>query len=296
MRQWGSRGLPATDERPKLAPVPLYMDIHRDVEGSVEDLLAAHRSDLEVQEKHGVQYLRWWFNPVRRTVCCLVEAPTAEAATQVHLEAHGAGATAERIVEVSTDVVEAFLGESVDAGLGWMTDPAGNSDGGFRSILFTDLEGSTSATQRLGDAEAIRILKLHDVVVRREIATQGGRVVKHTGDGFMAAFAGVSAAIRSAIGIQQSLRSHNAQRPEHPLRVRIGISAGEPVDDGDDLFGATVQLARRVCDIAAPERIWVANVVRELCLGKGFDFTLVGTPQLKGFAEPVALYEVAWKV
>jgi class 3 adenylate cyclase len=275
--------------------MPLYMDIHRGVEGSVEDLFAAHRSDLEVQEKHGVQYLRWWFNPARRTVCCLVEAPTPEAATQVHLDAHGAGAAADKIVEVSSDVVEAFLGESVDAGLGWMTDPAGNSDGGFRSILFTDLEGSTSMTQRLGDAEATRILKLHDQIVRREIEMQGGHVIKHTGDGFMAAFAGVSAAIRSAIGTQQSLRAHNGHMPDRPLRVRIGISAGEPVDDGDDLFGATVQLARRVCDAATPERVWVANVVRELCLGKEFAFTPAGTVPLKGFAEPVALYEVAWK-
>src|SRR5262245_5644090 len=164
--------------------MPLYMDIHRGVEGSVDDLFAAHRNDLEVQEKHGVQYLRWWFNPSRRTVCCLVEAPTPEAATQVHVEAHGAGAAADKIVEVSNEVVEAFLGAGVDGGMGWMTDPSGNSDGGFRSILFTDLEGSTSMTQRLGDAEATRLLKLHDQIVRREIETSSGRVIKHTGDGF----------------------------------------------------------------------------------------------------------------
>jgi len=248
-----------------------------------------------VQEKYGAKYLRWWFNPSRRTVCCLVEAPSPEAATQVHVEAHGAGAEADKMVEVSSEVVEVFLGESVDAGLGWMTDPAGNSDGGFRSILFTDLEGSTSMTQRLGDAEATRMLKLHDQLVRREIEAQHGRVVKHTGDGFMATFSGVSAAIRTAIGIQQVLRSHCGRRAEHSLRVRIGIGAGEPVDDGDDLFGATVQLARRVCDAAPPECIWVVNVVRELCLGKEFEFKAVGATPLKGFAEPVPLHEVVWR-
>jgi class 3 adenylate cyclase len=273
--------------------MPLYMDIHRGVDGGVDDLFAAHRADLEVQDRYGVEYLRWWFNPVRRTVCCLVQAPTAEAAAKVHVEAHGAGAAADKIVEVSSDVVEAFLGESVDAGLGWMTDPTGDSDGGFRSVLFTDLAGSTSMTQRLGDAEATRTLKLHDQIVRREIAAQRGRVIKHTGDGFMATFAGVSAAVRSAIHIQQAFSTHNSRMPERALRVRIGISAGEPVDDGDDLFGATVQLARRVCDAATPERVWVANVVRELCLGKQFEFTSVGTVSLKGFVEPVALYEVA---
>jgi class 3 adenylate cyclase len=83
--------------------------------------------------------------------------------------------------------------------------------------------------------------------------------------------------------------------PDHPLHVRIGINAGEPLDDGEDLFGATVQLARRVCDAAPPECIWVANVVRELCIGKGFEFAPAATTRLKGFAESVALYEVVWK-
>jgi class 3 adenylate cyclase len=271
------------------------MDVHRGVAGSVDDLFAAHRSDLEVQEKHGVKYLRWWFNPSRRTVCCLVEAPSPEAAAQVHIEALGTGAVADKIVQVSDEVVEAFLGESVDAGLGWMTDPAGNSDGGFRSIVFTDIVDSTSMTQRLGDAEATRMLKMHDQIVRREIEMQRGRIIKHTGDGFMAAFPTASAAIRCAIGVQQVLSSQNLRMPAQPLRVRIGINAGEPVDDGEDLFGAAVQLARRVCDQAPAERIWVANVVRELCLGKGFEFAPAATMPLKGFEESVPLYEVVWK-
>ena len=268
------------------------MDVHHGVEGGVDDLFAAHRTDLELQEKHGVQYLRWWFNPTRHTVCCLVEAPSPEAATKVHIEAHGAAGAADKIIEVSPDVVEAFLGESVDAGLGWMTAPSGDSDGGFRTILFTDLEGSTSMTQRLGDAAATTLLKAHDQLVRREIEANGGRVVKHTGDGFMAAFLGVSAALHAAVGIQRSLRAHNARNAGPPLRARIGISAGEPVDDGDDLFGVAVQLARRICDAAAPERIFVANAVRELCLGKAFEFAPIGPMPLKGFAEPVSLHEV----
>jgi class 3 adenylate cyclase len=272
--------------------VPLFMDIHREVEDGVDSLVAAHLSDLEVQEKYGVHYLRWWFNPSRRTVCCLVEAPSPEAATRVHVEAH-AGA-ADKIVEVDDDVVEGFLGESVDAGLGRMVDPAGHPDGGFRTVLFTDLEGSTSMTEQLGDEEAMRVLRVHDQIVRREIDAQHGRVVKHTGDGFMAAFPTASAAVRSAMRIMASLQIHNQRIPDRPLRVRIGVSAGEPVDDGQDLFGSTVQLARRACDAAPVDGIWVTNVVRELCLGKEFEFSSVGKLALKGFAEPVQLYGVAW--
>ena len=277
---------------PILSGVPLYMDIHREVEAGVDNLLSAHLSDLEVQEKYGVQYLRWWFNPSRRTVCCLVEAPSPEAATRVHIESH-AGA-ADKIVEVDSDVVESFLGESVDAGLGRMVDPAGHSEGAFRTVLFTDLEGSTSMTQELGDEEAMRILRVHDQIVRREIDAQHGRVIKHTGDGFMAAFPTASAAVRSAIRILTSLEMHNQRIADRPLRVRIGVSAGEPVDDGEDLFGSTVQLARRACDAAPAKGIWVTNVVREVCLGKDFEFSDVGKAPLKGFADPVQLYEVAW--
>jgi class 3 adenylate cyclase len=268
------------------------MDIHHDVETGMDDLVAAHLSDLELQEKHGVQYLRWWFNPSRRTLCCLVLAPSPDAATKVHVEAHGA--IADKIVEVDSDVVEGFLGESIDAGLGRMVDPAGNPDGGFRTVLFTDLEGSTSMTQQLGDSEATRILRVHDQITRREIEVHHGRVIKHTGDGFMAGFPIASAAVRAATGIQQSFQIHNLRMADRPLRVRIGLSAGEPVDDGQDLFGATVQLASRVCGAAPPESIWVANVVRELCLGKGFEFADVGEIALKGFADPVRLYEVVW--
>ena len=268
------------------------MDIHHGVDAGIDDIAGAHLSDLEVQEKHGVQYLRWWFNPARRTVCCLVAAPSAEAATKVHVEAHGAGA--DRIVEVASDVVEAFLGESIDAGLGRMVDPAGNPDGGFRTVLFTDLVASTPMTQQLGDAEATRLLRVHDHMLRREIDSQRGRVIKHTGDGFMVTFPSASAAIRAAVAIQQCLRGHNSRNTAQPLRVRIGISAGEPVDDGEDLFGATVQLARRVCDAAPAEGIWVANVVRELCLGKEFAFTALGATPLRGFADPVFLHEVVW--
>jgi class 3 adenylate cyclase len=223
-----------------------------------------------------------------------VKAPTAEAATKVHVEAHGEAGRADKIIEVTSDLVEAFLGESVDAGLGRMVDPAGNSDGGFRTILFTDLAASTSMTQQLGDIEATRLLRVHDQMLRREIESQRGRVIKHTGDGFMAAFLSASAAIRAAVAIQQCLRGHNSRNTTHPLRVRIGISAGEPVDDGEDLFGATVQLARRVCDAAPADGIWVANVVRELCLGKEFAFTTLGATPLRGFPDPVPLHEVVW--
>ncbi|HET7076175.1 MAG TPA: DUF4242 domain-containing protein [Chloroflexia bacterium] len=68
----------------------LYMDIHEHVEGLTADAVAqAHEADLRTQEKYGVKYLRYWFNETTGKVFCLVEAPSKEAASAVHQEAHG---------------------------------------------------------------------------------------------------------------------------------------------------------------------------------------------------------------
>jgi adenylate cyclase len=80
-----------------------------------------------------------------------------------------------------------------------------------------------------------------------------------------------------------------------PFRVRIGLNAGEPVAEEQDLFGTAVQLARRICDRAEPDQILVSNVVRELAAGKGFLFSDHGDVELRGFEDPVRLYEVRWR-
>lgn len=79
--------------------MPLYMDVHRDVEGlTAEAVAGAHEKDLEIQEGYGVNYLRYWFNEEDGTVFCLCEAPSKEAAETVHREAHGL--VAQEIIEV----------------------------------------------------------------------------------------------------------------------------------------------------------------------------------------------------
>lgn len=272
--------------------MPVYLDIHKNVDVPPEEIHAAHLDDLEAQEQHGVNYMRYWYNPEVGAVFCMVEAPDEEACDACHLDAHGD--TADRIIEVEPDLLDAFLGEGIDGGQGRMMMPDGRSDGAFRTVLFTDLVGSTALTQRLGDAEAMKVIRAHDGIVHREIETRGGSVIKNTGDGTMGSFSVVSTAVETAIAVQRAFRHHNERHPERPLHVRVGMSAGEPVDEGEDLFGATVQLARRVCDAAPAGGVWVSNVVRELCLGKAFEFRDQGETELKGFAEPVRVHEVAW--
>ncbi len=162
-------------------------------------------------------------------------------------------------------------------------------------ILFTDMESSTQITHQLGDSRAQELVRTHNEIVRTALRVNGGNEIKHTGDGIMASFASPSRALESAVQIQRALADHNQQHPDTPISVRIGLNAGEPVREQNDLFGQAVQLASRICSQAEPGRILASNVVRELVAGKGFLFADAGTADLRGFEDPVHLYEVRWQ-
>jgi class 3 adenylate cyclase len=174
------------------------------------------------------------------------------------------------------------------------SQPAHTHAGAPVTILFTDMEGSTSLTQRLGDAEAQELVRAHNAVVRDALRSHSGDEIKHTGDGIMASFHSASGALECAIAIQRALALHNQDHPDATINLRIGLNMGEPVREQDDLFGQAVQLARRICDRAAPGQILTSNVVRELVAGKGFLFSDQGETELRGFEDPVRLYEVRW--
>ena len=125
------------------------------------------------------------------------------------------------------------------------------------------------------------------------LAVGGGSEVKHTGDGLMAAFQSVVGAIESAVEIQRRLAQRDPVAGA-PVRVRIGMAAGEPVTERNDLFGAAVQLASRLCARADPGSILVSSAVHDLALGKGFTFRSRGRLRLKGFDSPMLAFEVIW--
>ena len=161
------------------------------------------------------------------------------------------------------------------------------------TILFTDMEGSTTITQRLGDAEAQEVLRTHNAIVRDALKACDGSEIKHTGDGIMASFPSASSALECAVTIQKGFAER--ERSETPIRVRIGLNAGEPIAEEEDLFGTAVQLAARVCAEARPSQILASDVVRGLAAGKRFSFSSKGDIVLKGFEESVRLYEVRWR-
>ncbi|MCH7809778.1 MAG: adenylate/guanylate cyclase domain-containing protein, partial [Chloroflexi bacterium] len=165
---------------------------------------------------------------------------------------------------------------------------------GVRTILFTDLVSHTEMMSRLGDEKGRAVLREHEDLTRRQLVEYGGDEVKSMGDGFMASFGSVSKAVECAIALQRAFARHN-ETGEEPLSVRVGLNVGEPIEDGGDLFGATVIMAARIAAKAEGGEILVANAVRELSAGKGFLFADRGDFVAKGFEEPVRVYEVRWR-
>jgi class 3 adenylate cyclase len=130
--------------------------------------------------------------------------------------------------------------------------------------------------------------------VREALKAHGGSEVKTMGDGFMASFSSATRALECAIAMQQAFAAHNESAKE-PIRVRIGLNAGEPIAEEEDLFGTAVILAARIAAQAEGGEILAANVVRELAAGKGFMFSDRGDVALRGFEDPVRLFEVRWR-
>jgi class 3 adenylate cyclase len=276
--------------------MPSYMDIHEIPGGiSAEEVAKAHAQDVKVQSKYGVSYHKYWVNEKEGKIFCLCHAPNAEAAVQVHREAHGQ--IAEKIIQVEPEVAELFFGgtEVNDAGAVILPGVEADArDPGIRTILFTDIVDSTSLTRRIGDEAAMELLAVHDSIVRDALADLGGREIKHLGDGIMASFVSAASAVKCASRVQREIARHGQEHKDRPFNVRLGIAAGEPVEHHNDLFGCTVQLAARLCSHAQSQQILVSNVVAELCEGKALPFEDLGEVMLKGFDQPVRAHAVSW--
>ena len=186
------------------------------------------------------------------------------------------------------EVIAEFLGDDLPY---TETDTA---QGALKAVLFTDIEGSTALTERLGDENARELLREHERITREALNAHGGSEVKTMGDGFMASFGSAQKALECAISLQQAFAARN-EAADEPISVRIGLNAGEPIEEDGDLFGATVNLAARIAARAAGSEILVADTVRGLCSGKGFLFADRGETALRGFEDPVRLYEVRWQ-
>jgi class 3 adenylate cyclase len=194
--------------------------------------------------------------------------------------------------EAVAAIVEEFLG--IEAASNPARAAARPEAGAFRTILFTDIVGHTEMMHRLGDTKGRDVLREHERITRETLTQHGGAEVKTMGDGFMASFGSVTSAMECAIALQRAFATHTESMAE-PLHVRVGLNAGEPIEEDGDLFGATVILASRIAARAGAGEILVPDTVRGLLSGKGFMFGDRGEFVPKGFDEAVRLWDVRWR-
>jgi class 3 adenylate cyclase len=187
-----------------------------------------------------------------------------------------------------------------EAAISTRTPPAQTpAPSGVRTILFTDIVEHTSMMRRLGDKAGREVLREHEELTREVLRAHAGEEVKTMGDGFMASFASVTGAVECAIALQSAFEElhhgHGADPGKEAIHVRIGLNAGEPIEEGGDFFGAAVIMAARIAALAGSGEILASDVIRGLCSGKGFLFADRGENVLRGFEDAVRVWEVRWR-
>jgi class 3 adenylate cyclase len=163
------------------------------------------------------------------------------------------------------------------------------------TILVTDLVGSTALRGEVGEERAEALRRSHDRALVEAARANGGTVVKGLGDGVLVMFAGAAEAVAAAVAMQRAV-DLLARSERLPLSIRVGVSAGDVTLEDGDCFGAPVVEASRLCAAADGGQVLVAEVVRVLARGRGgHEMTPVGELELKGLAEPVPTFDVAWE-
>ncbi len=188
------------------------------------------------------------------------------------------------------------IGENLNKALTeWNMPKVENEPPGPITVMFTDMVGSTAFTQSKGDFVAQEVVRVHNRIVRDALTEFTGKEIKHTGDGIMASFSNTSKSVNAAIFIQKKAAVHNESNADLPLHLKIGLNAGEPIAEDDDLFGAMVQLSARIVDKAEAGQILASETVFGICSGKEIHFENRGKFEIKGFEDDLTLYEAIWR-
>ena len=246
--------------------MPIYMDRHIVPGIEAKHAAEAHREDLKIQDEYGCRCMTYWVDEDRGSAFCLIDAPDEMAVKKMHDKAHGL--IPHEIVQVNSNVVEAFLGR--------MTDPEGYydssdpelkifNDPAFRIILVTTTEDIRLLKYKLGNQKADRLIKLYHEIVRKQLKAYEGSEVELKGEGFVASFVSVTQAVNCASSILKEL--HIAAEL---LKLRTSLNAGMPVTKHKELFGDTVKMARYLCHVGEDGQVVLASIIKEIYKDDGF--------------------------
>ncbi len=246
--------------------MPLYMDVHIVPGVKATGVAEAHQMDLVHQDEYHCKCMTYWIDEARESVFCLIEAPTKEAVIDMHSKAHGL--VPNKVIEVSADVVESFLGriydpeeaETTEDGLKVFNDPS------FRVLLVIQIADPVLLQHQFGKDVADELLKKQKEIIRKNMKSFGGSDVEHPGTGYIISFASAGKAVSCALAIQNEIPDKDAEK----LGIKISINGGEPVEKSNKLFGDTIQKAQYMCAIAKYFQVAMASTVKELVLKDHF--------------------------
>ena len=239
--------------------MPIYMDVHIAPGVKAKDVAEAHRKDLLHQHEYGCNCMTYWIDEQRESIFCLIDAANKDAVKEMHSKAHGM--IPNKIIEVSSSIVESFLGRIYDPedattenGLKVFSDPS------FRTLLVTKIADPVLLQHQVGAEKTNELIKKNNEIVRKNLLLHDGSEVEHGGEGFIISFTSANKAVSCALAIQKDMPDADART----LEFKMGINGGEPIEKSNKLFGDTIQFANYLCAIAGNSHIAVASSIREL--------------------------------
>ena len=240
--------------------MPIFMDVHIVPGVKAKDVADAHRLDLLHQHEHGCNCMTYWIDEARENIFCLIEAPDKHAVEEMHSKAHGL--IPNKIIEVNSNLVEAFLGRIYDPPEAQVSNEGLKvfADSSFRILLVTKMTDPVLLKHQFGAEKAGELLSAHTGVIRKNILQYDGREVEHEGNGFVVSFSSASKAVACALSIRKEMPDSVSEQ----IDLRLAVNAGEPVERSEHLFGETIQFASNMCRIAKERRIAIASPVKEL--------------------------------
>lgn len=247
--------------------MPIYMDVHIVPGVKARDVAEAHYKDLIHQDDYGCKCMTYWIDEDRETIFCLIEAPTKEAVEEMHGKAHGL--IPNKVIEVSSSIVESFLGRIYDPEDAKISDDGLKvfSDPSFRILLLTKTVDPVLLKHKLGPEKTNEVLSRVNGTIRKTVLEHSGREVEHGGSGFIISFASATKAVSCAMAILQQISQPDADA----IGLKIGVNAGEPIEKSNRLFGDTIEKAEHICTIANAAQIAIASSVKELIAKDHFE-------------------------
>lgn len=225
--------------------MPIYMDIHLIPGVTARGVAEAHQKDLFHEDEYGCKCMTYWIDEQRENVFCLIDAPDKETVMKMHSRAHGL--IPSKIIEVSSGLVESFLGRIYDPSTAQISDEGLKifSEPSLRFLLVMEIEDPVLLQHTFGVSKTSELLNQYNAVTRQQISLHEGSETDQGGIGFIISFVSASKAIACVLAIQKEVGEI-----ADIIGLRMTIHAGEPVNNSERFFGETIELAQHICSLS----------------------------------------------